>query len=214
MVPTPGHQSLYTIAPTGVARGYLYSDLLKGCVFVIDDGVYFGSDSAHHRLFNIGTLNGRVYMVENHNPTKPDSKTGNPGGQLAVSDGEKLYIYSLDGTVKIAGGKTSSDPLPFKPGMIEFQDGYFFGVDLLTNQVYASSLNDGRSWPADSFSTVNSVTTGIAAFERMLFVFGEDVTEIFHDAALSPFPYAKDITRGSQYGCFSAGSLAKAINSN
>lgn len=207
---TPGQSVLYSIADTAEARGILYSQLQKSGIFVIDDGVYRGTDSDHHRLFSIETLTDRVYLAENGNNTNPDIKAGNYGGQLLVADGSAIYVYTLDGKMNKAMEKSGTE-LPFKPDMIDYQDDYFFGISFSNNRLYASDLANGLAWAADSYTPLDFITKGLVAFQRMLVVFGENQGVIYHDAALSPFPYTKDLTRSWEYGCINAATISKGM---
>jgi len=207
MIPTPGFKNLFQISSSEQGRGLFYSDIFSQTIAVIGADVYLITPLSHSLIGSLKTTLGDVFFSENAILSSFDSKTGNPGGQVVISDGDNIYILRSTGELIIAKNDQGDD-LTFRPGMLAFQDDFFFTIDIDSNRLYASQLNNGAVWPVLSFTTIDSIARGVIAFERTVFVFGKDLTQVFQDAAQFPFPYQKDITRAYEYGCLSPATIA------
>ena len=95
MFPTPGFARLHTIQQKGTARGIFYSARFKETIVVIGNQVYKVNKDNFGLLFSINSLSGKVFFAENAILSNPNESTGNPGGQLVLSDGVHIYIFDL-----------------------------------------------------------------------------------------------------------------------
>ncbi len=211
LFPTAGFEKLQSINENGRSRGIFYSNLLKSVIAVIDNDVFKITPLHVSTLFSLDTLSGDVFFAENSLTTSPNAATGDPGGQLVLSDGVNIYVYTLDQTVTKATGSTETG-LGFLPGMIAYLNARMVCNVLNSNQIRGSELNDARTFPGDQLGITDTETRGIISFKTMLFVFGKDKTTIFHDTNGFPFPFTPDTTRAFQYGASSAASIAVGMN--
>ena len=75
-----------------------------------------------------------------------------------------------------------------------FLDQYTIYARKGTGQVFASDLNNMKSWNALSFATAESAPDNVVevlGHNGQLWIFGEKTTEIFYNAATSPFAFAR-----------------------
>lgn len=210
MIPTPGFENILSQVSGKESRGIFYSDILNSCIIIIDDLVYRVTTETSILLGRLSTISGKVYFSENGLKTNPNEISDDPGGQIVISDGENVYIYTLDSNFVIAKDDQGST-IPFRPGTLAYQNGYFFINDLNSNKIYASKINDARIWPADNFDDVDGITRSCVAFKNLLYVFSKDRTNIFYSSPAEPaFPYAPDSSRAWEYGCLAPGSVASS----
>jgi len=209
LIPTPGFELLFEVAPASQWRGIFSSNLLNGVIAAIANEVYLVTPSHLRLLFNIDTLSGKVFFEENAIRTDPTD--ADPGGQLALSDGAFIYVYQLSGVLTKATDD-GGDTLGFVPGMLTFQDSTFFCNSINSNQIFQSDINDARNWPANKFGSIDNETRGCIGLKTMLFVFGRDITQIFHDTDNFPFTYSKDVTRSFEYGAINADSIGRGLD--
>jgi len=210
LLPTAGFELLHAINEGSKWRGIFSSNVLDGVIAGIGNGIYLISPTHWRLLFNIETLSGKIYFEENAILTQPTDQ--NPGGQIAISDGANIYVYQNNGVMTKAtndGGVT----LGFQPGMLAFQDDTFFCNDINSNRIYQSKIIDARTWPAINFGIIDNETRGCVTLKTVLFVFGNDITQLFHDAALPQgFTYTKDQIRSFEYGIVNPESLAIGLD--
>jgi len=210
LIPTAGFELLHEISATSRWRGIFSSNLLSAVVIGIGNSIYLTTPTHWRLLFNIETLSGKIYFEENAILTQPTDT--NPGGQVAVSDGANIYIYQINGVMTKATND-GGEELGFRPGMLSFQDDTFFCNDINSNRIFQSTIIDGRTWPADKFGIIDNETRGCLCLKTILFVFGNDITQLFHDAALPQgFTYTKDTIRSFEYGIVNAESVGKGLD--
>jgi len=213
MLPTAGYtQILSSLASKGgESRGIFYSDILKECVVVLGSVLYSITNTTHKVLGQLDSIQGKVYFAENGVTTLPNSTTGDPGGQIAVSDGQNIYIWGLDNSF-IKAIDDQGNALEWTPGTLAFQSDFFFANDLNSKDIHISEINNARTWDADGISTISENTVTCAAFKSLLYVFGKDKTFLFYGNAQNEFfPYSQDTSRSWEYGCLSQGSLASSL---
>lgn len=210
LLPTAGFELYHEIDEGGAWRGIFSSNILNTTLAAIGNAVY-EIDLTHFRLlFNIETLSGKVYFDENAILTQPTDN--DPGGQIIISDGVNIYVYQIDGTLTKATNDGGVE-LGFTPGMVAYQDDTFFCNDINSNRIYQSDTIDGRSWPANKFGIIDNETRGCIGLKTMLFVFGRDITQIFHDIARPQgFTYTKDTVRSFEYGALNAESIGRGLD--
>ncbi len=215
IISTPGFKEIVSeIASASESRGIFYSVILQRYVVVIGNSFFACTDEHSTLLGNLDSLSGKVFIAENGLSTSPNSTTGDPGAQIAVSDGENVYVYTLDDKFEKAKND-AGDTIDFKPGTIVFQNGFFFVNDLNNDRIYASAINNALSFPSDQFDFISGRTVTCAAFKNLLYVFSKDGMQPFYGAASSAgdifFPYSPDINRAWEYGCLSANSFANSL---
>lgn len=211
MIPTPGFTNiLENIGNVNEnARGIFYSDILNQCVVVIGSALYAITLTSFRKLGHLKTSEGKVYFAENGLTTLPAG--ADPGAQIAISDNDNIYVYTLDNNLSIALDDQSS-PIAFVPGTLAYQNGYFFVNDLNSNRIYASQINNALVFPVLNFDLAAARTRSCVAFKNLLYVFAKDTTNLFYSSPTLPtFPYAPDVSRAWEYGCLSAGSVAVSL---
>lgn len=191
---------LFTTAGIGAIRNMFYST--NGRCFAVSGNALYevlsSGSVVNHGTFD--TSSGNVTIAENL-------------AQLAVCDGEKLYIftYATDTLVKV-----TSAGLPSRVGTVANIDGYFAVNELSTGRFYISALNDGTSWDALDFATAeSSPDTLVAAVNAIgqLWLFGETSTEIWTNTGDSAFPFRRISGAKLEVGILSAFSAVEIDNS-
>lgn len=177
-------------------RGLHTSYILNKQIIVSDEDVYTVDNNLSTALIgNLDTVQGDIYIAENL------------GGQIAISDGLKLYIYDYKNST------FKSPTLDFLPSHISFQDGYFIAASKDTNRWRLSAPNNGMDFPASDSNVgllQSKPTTTIACvpFDRQLFVFGKNVCEVWKNVGASPFPYERSMSLVIDYGCLNPATIA------
>lgn len=172
---TPG-LSLFATAGVGSVRGAFASQGGRG--FVVSGANLYEIDNAGTAT-NRGSLNqssGNVSFAEN-------------GTQLAICDGETLYIftYASNGFAEVA-----DTDLP-TCGTVTFIDGYFVVNEVDTGKFYISGLYDGTSWAALDFATAESSPDSLLRVYNalgQLWLLGTHTTEIWTNTGASAFPFS------------------------
>jgi len=98
---------------------------------------------------------------------------------------------------------------------VAFLDGYFLVNKPDSQQIYASDIYDGTSWNALSFASAEGSPDGvvrIASMHKELWVFGHTTTEVWYDAATTPFPLAPIQGALIETGCAAPFSVAELDN--
>lgn len=171
----------------------------------------------------IAVVGERVFAIDvNLNPTLVGTLSTSSGAvsidennaqQIAICDQSNIYIYNyLTG----AFGKAT---LPFIPGYVAFQDGYFIAPGLDTNRWYLSAPNNGLVWTAAPatvglFQTKPDTPVAIVrqpGREGRIFVIGNNTTESWYDTAYTLFPYQRDLNY-IDYGTANAATVAFTEN--
>ena len=157
----------------------------------------------------LNTFTGDVFIDENN------------AQQIAVADGQALWIYNW-GTGDIAQASlplNTQTGLPIKPGYVTFHDTYFIVPDTESSFWYLSAPNDGLSWlwgaggvpvngaiqtkPDNSVAVLRAPGKG-----SLIYVFGNNVTEMWNDVGSQTFPYQRNNSVSIDYGCISPSTIA------
>lgn len=176
-----------------VRQLYVYKDHLYA---VVSDKIYkISTTGTATELGTIGSLSGYVGVASNIS-------------QIIWVDGANGYIYdtgtSTFSTITAAG-------FPSSPQDVAFIDGYFVVNRGNTNEFFVSALNNGLSWDASSFESIESrpdILIGVRTLHRRIFLFGKISTEVWYNAGASDFPFARDNNLLLEYGCAAPGSIA------
>ncbi len=190
--------NLYPVLdPKGKQPSALYGT--PGCVLFSTLGVgpcRGGFSAANGRVFGVsganfyellsdgtsilrGTLlgsQGNITMAEN-------------GIQLAVCDGQRLYIYNYATNVL-----TLLTGRPFASALtVTSLGGYFIVNEINSGRFYASNLYDGLTWDALFFATAESSPDSLLRVQNVsgqLWLFGERSTEIWALNGSAFFPFS------------------------
>ena len=238
MVPYAGYQIAidFTKFGNGVrGRAIHASTKLGKLIVVIDDRVYLVNlffdqnqqmtfDSSVVLLGTLQTSTGVVYIAENNKP------------QIAISDGQQIYIYDQNPPAGIPvfrvatqDGTNSGAALSFIPGFIDFHDTYFI-VAASQDTVYSPPANNTWrlstlvdiggvpyvSFPDDSQNIGliqtkpdnTQVTVRFPSRGNMIFVMGKTVTESWFDTGAQLFPYQRNDSYNIDYGCINPATVA------
>ncbi|UCE38412.1 MAG: hypothetical protein JSW00_04070 [Thermoplasmata archaeon] len=204
LVPYAGYKRRLNILPgTEEARGLYKSSSFNHLFVVIEDSLFVvGPSISARRVGFLKTSTGAVYISENNR------------SEVAIVDGLTVYIYNYDTDTFKTFDETNPLVVPFKPIYITYQDTYFIVADGNSNEWYLSNINSSgdvsfvNPLRAGAIETKPDVSVAAIAFERQLFVFGKNTTEIWHDVGTQLFPYQRDNSVSIDYGCLNAQTIA------
>jgi len=160
-------------------------------------------------LFNLNTYTGDVFIDENI------------AAQIAIADGSDLWIYNwstgIFQTAILPNNPSTGNPI--QPGYVTYHDGYFIVPDLESASWYLSASNDGLNWlwgaggvavsgaiqtkPDNSVAVIRAPGKG-----SLIYVFGNNVTELWNDVGRGLFPYQRNASTSIDYGCLSPSTIA------
>lgn len=194
---TPGLELFATLGG-GFIRGGIES---ANRAFFVSSNTLYEVDSSGNETSR-GTLNsysGSVDMEEN--PT-----------QIMIIDGVDGYIFN-----KTTNTLTQITDADFPtPSDLTFQDGYFIVTEAWSSKLYISALNDGTSWAALDFTTVESSPddlVGVISDKSNLWLFGTKSTEIFQNTGNPTFPFQRINGAFIETGCAAQATIKLLDNS-
>lgn len=195
---TPGLE-LFTTVGGGPIRGAI-STKNKGRAFVVSGFDFYEvfSDGTSTLIGTLLTPTGQVSIAEN--PT-----------QIMIVDGTYGYIYDRN-TSTFAQILDADFPAC---DAVSFQDGYFLVTEKDTAKFYISALNDGSSWDALDFATVESSPDDLVAVisdNQNVWLFGEKVTEVYQNTGDATFPFQRIQGAIVETGCAAAHTVKKLDN--
>jgi hypothetical protein len=201
LINVPGFISLENTPyfPFGEVGRMLYVDDQQTIYAVVSEYVYKLTTTFEPIL--LGTLTTDTGYVDIE---------GNNSDQIMFVDGANGYIYNI--TTNTFGRITDPDILP-SPQSVAFLDGRFIINSAGTNQWQISDLNDGTSWDAlniQELETQKDTIQAIAVNQRIIFLFGNQVTECWNDVGNPDFPFARLDTMNFQVGAASTASVTQA----
>lgn len=193
---TPGLNEFASFG-TGAIRGGIES--AGRAFFVSGDGLY-ELDVAGTATLR-GSLDTSVGIVDiEENPT-----------QLMIIDEQFGYIFNK--TTNTLAKITDTDfPIPSD---LTFQDGYFIVTEKDTSKFWISNLNDGTSWDALDFTTVESSPddlVGVKSDSSNLWLFGTKTTEVYQNTGASPFPFQRIAGAIVETGCAAQKTIQEIDN--
>lgn len=193
---TPGLSQFATAGDGGI-RGAIVSD--DRSFFVSGDTLFEVSKLGVST--SRGTLNTSTSIVSiEENPT-----------QIMIIDGLNGYIFN-----KITNVFAQITDVDFPtPSDLTFQDGYFIVTKADSAQFHISALNDGLTWGALDFTTVESSPddlVGIISDRSNLWLFGEKTTEIFVNTGATAFPFQRLQGTTIETGCAAAETIIEINN--
>ena len=195
---TPGY-SLYATAGGGPIRGAISVARFNRSFVVSGTGFYEVNSDGTTTLH--GTLNsstGTVGVAEN-------------GLQVMVVDGTDGYIFTL------ASDTFTEISDPDFPGAVDvtFQDGYFLIIKPNSADVYISALNDGASWGALDYTTVQSNPdnlNSILSDNGNVWLGGKRSFEVYQNTGNASFPFERISGAVVQTGCAATFTLKQFDN--
>lgn len=195
----PGLRFLQTVG-TGPIRG-LWSHRTNGDDFYVVSGSEF---------YQLTSLTGTPVKLGDVSGTGPVSIADN-GTQLFIACNGPSYIYNE------STGVFAQITDPDFPGAVTVQyiDGYFVFNQPDSQLLWVTSLLDGTSIDPLDFASAEGSPDGVVAVavdHRELWVFGTDTVEVWYDAALPSFPFARIQGAFAELGCAAPYSVAKLDN--
>lgn len=222
LVPYAGYKVAAPISSSFKGRAIYTSERWGNMLAVVGDAVYglqVSGDSGDLSAFFIGqieTFNGDIFIDENI------------VGEIAICDGQQLYIYNWANPTNPA---LVIAPLPIDPqtgnrvvpGYVTYQDGYFIVTNEESAGWFLSALNNGLSWNWGTSGTPvtaniqTKATNAVAALRapglgNLLMVFGRNVTEMWYDVGNPLFPYQRSTSISVDYGCLNPATISTLDN--
>ncbi len=182
----------FTTAGNGGIRGAIESD----------DRAFVVTGDKFYEVFEDGTSTERGTLLT---PTGICQLEENPT-QIMIIDGTYGYIYN-----KATNALTQiTDPDFPQPVSLTFQDGYFIVVKADSAQFHISGINDGTSWGATDFTTVESSPDNLVAVKSdssNLWLFGTKSTEVYRNTGNATFPFQVIDGASIETGCAAADTV-------
>jgi len=195
----PGLRKIINIG-TGPIRG-LWTHASGGVDGYVISGNKFYKISTDYTAQFIGNVSG----------TGPVS-IADSGTQIAIACDPDLYIYTeaTNTFVKV------TDPDFAGASTVTYIDGYFAFNQPNTQIIWVTDILDGTSINPLAFAAAESspdLVQAIIANNREVWVFGSGTTEVWYDAATTPFPLAPIQGAYNEIGCIAKNSITKLDNS-
>lgn len=222
LVPYAGYLNVLDIDSELEGRG-IYTSYRGGFMLAVyaTNVVRINYDSAHKTFFAVSvgflaTNTGDVYINENNN------------SQITITDGVFVYVYNYSSTatntfVSSDPSTPNSFPFPFQnPGYVGFQNGRMLIASEGTTNWVLSGLNpstfaqDATVWSSTS-PFVGSVQTKpdfvqapvpVPGGGNNILIFGHNVIELWQDVGNALFPYQRNSTFNSDFGCINPSTIA------
>lgn len=209
LVPYAAYKNVLAVQPTVPGRKIYSSARGQIMVAVWGSSVYsikkVGANLQATFRGTLQTFTGDVYISENNS------------AQIAITDGSNATLYVFNWLTGIF--TTEALPAAIKrPGYISFQNGRLILVDLDSNNWYLSDFNNalsgGWSTASNRVGSLQSKPDTIQAAVptpgggNNLLLFGHTVAEPWQDVGNALFPYQRNSTNNTDYGCLNASSIA------
>jgi hypothetical protein len=195
----PGLQLLATIG-TGPIRGLWTHSTGGNDAYVVSGNKFYKIDSNYNATL-LGTVTG----------TGPVS-IADSGTQIFLACNPDAFVYteSTNTFVKITD--------PDFPGAVTvcYIDGYFAFNQPDSQIIWVTDILDGTAINPLAFAAAESSPDQVIAVvnnNREVWVFGQGTTEVWYDAATTPFPLAPIQGAYNEIGCLAPFSIAKLDNS-
>jgi hypothetical protein len=173
---TPGLSILTTI-DNSPGRGAITST--NNRAFIVNGNGFYELSTTGVATLR-GTINTQVGLVslsENFN-------------QVIIVDGTDGWIFNKDTNTFT---EITDIDFPVCKNVV-YQDGYFIVTETNTQKFYISALNDGTSWDALDFTSVESSPDnliGLVSDKGNLWLFGTQTTEIYQNTGNAAFPFER-----------------------
>jgi hypothetical protein len=187
LLPTPGVEEIAEHT-SGPGRAHFF---IAGREFAV-------IGTAFIEIGQFGALTNRGTVALDSNPATISSN-GDGGGELFVTSGGNGYVYDL-----ILNTLTQIAALNGKATMGDQLDGYFLALDASASKFYISGLLDGTTWATGTdFAQRNTAPDPWVSMKvngQLIWLFGEQTSEVWFDAGTSPFPFARHPAGLIHYG--------------
>jgi hypothetical protein len=196
---TPGLRKLATIG-AGPIRG-LWTHSTNGVDAYVASGNEFFKMLPDYTFTKLGNISGAgpVSIADN-------------GNQLFIACGGEAYIYDEPANTF----QQIIDPDFFGAETVCYIDGYFAFNQPNTQIIWVTDIFDGASINPLAFAAAESTPDKVVAVvsnNREVWVFGTGTTEVWYDAATTPFPLAPIQGAYNEIGCIAKSSICKLDNS-
>ena len=222
LVPYAGYKNVLTLATNLPGRG-IYSSFRESMLVAVFGTIVYrinpvGAQSSGDPEFtysligNVFTDTGDIYIAENNN------------GQICLTDGIYVYVYNY-----LTGTFTSSNPsttdsfnFPYSsPGYIAFQNGnLIIACQGTTNWILSGENEDGA--PDATVWQITGPTVGalqtkpdyvqaavpVPGGANNLLLLGRNVAEVWQYTGTALFPYQRNNTANSDYGCINPATVS------
>lgn len=174
-------------SPTGPNRGFVEHE--NGLWGVFGSG-FWRIDDTGDPVWSGGPISG----------TNPVGITNNPT-QVIIVNGLQAWTYDTTNGLELI-----TDDASYPSRTVAFMDGFFVRDRRGTNQFFVSDANNGRAYNALAFASAEAEpgeVVAVAANMQFLTVFTTTHFELWYNAGLSPFPFARYAGGTGGYGCIS-----------
>ncbi|HXG71328.1 MAG TPA: hypothetical protein VNJ04_12050 [Gemmatimonadaceae bacterium] len=182
---TPGAKAPWVLNPTpGVTAYTTLAQSPNRGLFAQDGRAWAVGGNRLYEVFAGATPTDRGLVARDSNPATFAS-SGDTGGQLFVTSGDRGYILDLSTHV------LTQVVLDVTFGA--YVDGYFLGLDTTESVLRMSNLLDGTTWSATN--TIPRDTAGdkwkaMVVAHGDIWLVGSETTDVFYNAGTSPVPFA------------------------
>lgn len=190
---------LFATVGGGSIRGCISST--SGRAFVVSGQEFYEvfADGTSTLRGTLNTQTSRVSIAENIS-------------QIMLVDGTDGWIFT-----KATNAFTQITDVDFPTcSVVTYQDGYFIVVKDGTQEFYISAINDGTSWDALDFASVESSPdnlTSVISDRGNLWLFGNRSTEVYNNTGAAAFPFERLSGALMNIGCAAPFSVKKFNNS-
>lgn len=219
LVPYAGYKNILTLNPENKGRGIYSSSRGEFMIAVLGANVERINYQPSTKTFSsqfigaLATNQGDVYINENNNK------------QIVLTDGLYVYVYNW-GTGTFESSQTDFT-FPFQnPGYIGFQNGrIIIACENSTNWVLSGVDSGTLAQDATVWSTaapfVGSLQSKpdfvqaavpVPGGSNNLLVFGKTVAELWQDVGNALFPYQRNSSFSSDFGCINPSTIASLKN--
>ena len=195
----PGLRLLTTVG-TGPIRG-LWTHTTNGVDAYVASGTEFYKILPDFTATKLGNISG----------TGPVSIADN-GTQLFIACGAEAFVYTEPTNTFVQ----ITDPDFFGAETVCYIDGYFAFNQPNTQIIWVTGIFDGTLIDPLAFAAAESTPDQVIAVvsnNREVWVFGTGTTEVWYDAATTPFPLSPIQGAYNEIGCIAKSSICKLDNS-
>lgn len=214
--PITGSRKLYTVKRPGFATANTPASGNIGTAIFVWTGSSSGTDvisafgSTNSTIYNsttsLGAITGKARAIN-------ETFVGTTPTLLVASTDSTGWYYDTGAGVmtKISDADFPGNAGYTTVGGFAVMDGYSCIMDT-TGRLWASDLNSVTSWSSTSFDTANSYAdkgVGCVRHRNFIMCFGTESIEFFHNAGLSPFPFAKATANTVKVGAIAAKAITQ-----
>lgn len=197
---TPGYINFATAGGGPIRNGIAST---SGRCFVVSGEDFIEINTDGTTTSHSAKLNSQVNRV---------SISENNSKQIIVVDGTEGWIFAQDTNTwtQITDGDFPGGAI------VSYQDGYFLITKPNTQQFYISAIEDGFSWGALDFTSVESSPDNLVCVmsdNGNVWLFGNRSVEVYQNTGNAAFPFERIPGAILQTGCVNGFTVAKFDNS-